>query len=81
MLPVILIMRLIFCTNNYWLIQKFQRFVKLLQMVTANMKFSKTQLSEMSQLGWVLGEFLGSLIKNGLPSIKNVLTSLVKTIS
>ena len=50
-------------------------------MVTANMKFSKTQLSEMSQLGWVLGEFLGSLIKNGLPSIKNVLTSLVKTIS
>ena len=81
MLPVILIMRLIFCTNNYWLIQKFQRFVKLLQMVTANMKFSKTQLSEMSQLGWFLGEFLGSLIKNGLPSIKNVLTSLVKTIS
>ena len=40
---------------------------------TANTKFSKTQLSKMSQLGGYLGKLLGTLIKTDLSLKGNVL--------
>ena len=43
----------------------------------ANIKFSKTQLSKMIQLGGFLGRLLGPLLKTGLPLIKKC----IKTIS
>ena len=45
---------------------------------SAVIKFSKTQLSTMIQWGGFLGKLLGPLLKTGLPSIKNVITSLAK---
>ena len=47
---------------------------------SANIKFSKTQLSKMIQSGGFLGKLLGPLLKTGLPLIKNVITSLAKTV-
>ena len=43
----------------------------------ADIKFSKTQLSKMIQLGGFLGRLLGPLLKAGLPLIKKC----IKTIS
>ena len=37
---------------------------------SADIKFSKTQLSKMVQLGGFLGKLLGPLLKTGLPLIK-----------
>ena len=57
---------------------------KLLQAVangsSADIKLSKTQLHKIGQSGGFLGRLLGSLLKNGLPLIGNVLKPLAKTI-
>ena len=47
---------------------------------SANIKLSKTQLSKMVQLGGFLSRLLGSLLKPGLPLVKNVLKPLAKSI-
>ena len=47
---------------------------------SVDIKFSKTQLSKMIQSGGLLGKLLGPLLKTGLPLIKNVITSLAKTV-
>ena len=45
-----------------------------------DIKFSKTQLSKMIQLGGYLGKLLGPLLKTGLPLIKNVNKPLAKSV-
>ena len=47
---------------------------------SANMKFSKSQLSKMVMLGEFLGSILGPLLKTGLPLMRNVLKPLPKTV-
>ena len=47
---------------------------------SADIKFSKTHLSKMIQSGGFLGKLLGSLLKTGLPLIKNVITPLAKRV-
>ena len=47
---------------------------------SANIKFSKTQLSKMIQSGEFLGKLLGPLLKTGLPLIKNVIKPLAKSV-
>ena len=43
-------------------------------------KLSKTQLSKIVQSGGVLGRLLGSLLKTGLPLMKNVIKPLAKNV-
>ena len=45
-----------------------------------NIKLSKTQLSKMTQSGAFLGRPLGSLLKIGLPLMKNVIKPLAKSV-
>ena len=47
---------------------------------SADIKFSKTQLSKMIQSGGFLGKLLGLLLKTGLPLMKNVITPLAKSV-
>ena len=47
---------------------------------SADIKFSKAQLSKMIQSGGFLGKLLGPLLKTGLPLIKNVITPLAKSV-
>ena len=47
---------------------------------SADIKLSKTQLFKMIQSGGFLGRLLGSLLKTGLPSIKNVIKPLAKCV-
>ena len=47
---------------------------------STNIKLSKTQLSKMIQSGGFLGRLLGPLLKTGLPSIKNVIKPLAKSV-
>ena len=47
---------------------------------SADIKFWKTQLSKMIQLGGFLGKLFGPLLKTGLPLIKSVITPLEKSI-
>ena len=47
---------------------------------SVDIKFSKTQLSKMRQSGGFLGKLLGPLLKTGLPLIKNVITTLAKSV-
>ena len=47
---------------------------------SADIKFSKNQLSKMIQSGGFLGKLLGPLLKTGLPLIKNVITPLAKSV-
>ena len=47
---------------------------------SANIKFSKTQVSKMIQSGGFLGKLLGPLLKTGLPLMKNVITPLAKSV-
>ena len=42
---------------------------------SADIKFSKTQLSKMLQSEGFLGKLLGPLLKTGLPLIKKIITS------
>ena len=44
-----------------------------------DIKLSKTQLSKMIQSGGFLGRLLGSLLKTGIPLIKNVIKPLAKS--
>ena len=46
---------------------------------SANIKFSKAQLSKMVQSGGFLGRLLRPLLKTGLPLIKNVIKPLAKS--
>ena len=45
---------------------------------SADIKFLKTPLSKMIQSGGFLGSLLGSLLKTGLPLIKNIIKPLPK---
>ena len=47
---------------------------------SADVKFSKTQLSKMIQSGGFLGKLFGPLLKTGLPLIKNVIKPLAKSV-
>ena len=47
---------------------------------SVDIKFPKTQLSKMIQSEGFLGKLLGSLLKAGLPLIKNVITLLAKSV-
>ena len=46
--------------------------------LSTDIKLSKSQLSKMIQLGGFLGRLFGSLLKTGLPLIKNVIKPLAK---
>ena len=46
--------------------------------LSANIKLSRVRLSKMVQFGGILGRLLASLIKAGLPLMKNLLTPLAK---
>ena len=48
--------------------------------LSANIRVSKTQLSEAMLPGGFLGRLLGPLLKTGLPLIKNVLKPLVNSV-
>ena len=47
---------------------------------SADIKFSKTQLSKMIQSGGFLGKLRGPLLKNGLPLISNVIKPLANSV-
>ena len=47
---------------------------------SADIKFSKTQLSKMIQSRGFLSKLLGPLLKTGLPLVKNVITPLAKSV-
>ena len=47
---------------------------------SANIKFSKTQLSKIIQSGGFLGKLFGPLLKNGLTLMKSVITPLAKSV-
>ena len=47
---------------------------------STDIKLSKNQISKMIQLGGFLGRLLGSLLKRGLPLIKNVIKPLAKSL-
>ena len=47
---------------------------------SVNIKFSKAQLSKMTQSGGFLGKLLGPLLKTGLPLMKSVITPLAKSL-
>ena len=48
--------------------------------LSANIKLSKTQLSNMMQSGGFLDRLLGPLLKTGWPLIKNVIKPLAKSV-
>ena len=48
---------------------------------SADIKFSKTQLSKMVQSGGSLGRTLRPLLKTGLPLIENVIEPFAKSVS
>ena len=48
--------------------------------LSTDIKFSETQLSKTIQSGGLLGRLLGSLLKTGLPLIKNVIKPLAKSV-
>ena len=48
--------------------------------LSTDIKLSKTQLSKVIQSGGFLVRFLGSLLKTGLPLIKNVIKPLAKSV-
>ena len=47
---------------------------------SADIKFSKTQLSKMIQSGGFLGKLPGPLLKSGLPLIKSLIKPLAKSV-
>ena len=48
--------------------------------MSADLKLSKTQISKIIQSGGFLSKLLGSLLKTGLPLIKNVIRPLAKSV-
>ena len=74
-------MRIIFPINCYQLILKFRGFlIFFANSSSANIKLSKTQLHKIGQSGEFLDRLLGPLLKTGLPSVKDVLKPLAKSI-
>ena len=49
-------------------------------LLSTDIKLSKTQLSKIIQLGGFLGRLLGPLLKTGLPSMKSVIKPLAKSV-
>ena len=49
-------------------------------LLSTDIKLSKTQLSKMIQSGGFLGRLLGPLLKTGLPSMKSVIKPLAKSV-
>ena len=47
---------------------------------STDVKFSKTKLSNMIQLGGFLGRLLGALLRTGLPLMKSVIQPLAKSV-
>ena len=73
-------MKLIFPVNYCYLTDKLQIFVKRFITTLNIIKLTKTQLSNMIQLGGFLGRFLGTLLRIGLPLMKNVIQPLAKDV-
>ena len=48
--------------------------------MSTDLKFSKAQISNIIKSGGFLGRLLGPLLKTGLPSIKNVIKPLAKSV-
>ena len=48
--------------------------------MSTDLKLSKAQISKKIQSGGFLGRLLGSLLKTGLPLIKNVIKPLAKSV-
>ena len=48
--------------------------------MSADLKFSKAQISKIIQSGGFLGKLLGPLLKTGLPLIKNVIKPLANSL-
>ena len=48
--------------------------------MSTDLDFSKAQISKIIQSGGFLGRLLGTLLKNGLPLIKNVIKRLAKSV-
>ena len=48
--------------------------------LSTGIKLSKAQLSKIIQLGEFLGRLLGTLLKTGLPLVKNVIKPLAKSV-
>ena len=48
--------------------------------MSTDLKLSKAQISKLFQSGGFLGRLLGSLLKTGLPLIKNVIKPLAKSV-
>ena len=72
-------MILTFNINYYHLIHKFQIFCKgLANNSSSNIKSPKVQLKEMGKSGEFLGRLLDTLLKTGVPLIKNVLKLLAR---
>ena len=71
-------MKIIFHISYYWLIHKFQDFVKLWLLQLK--KISKTQLHKIGQSERFLGRLLGLSLKTGLPLIGKVLKPLDKRV-
>ena len=64
---VILMMRLNFLINHYWLVGKVQKLEKtFVNNSSVNIQSSKTQLFTIVQSGGFRGKILESLIKTGL---------------
>ena len=47
---------------------------------SGDIKFSKTQVSKMIQLGGFLSRLLGPLLRTGLPLMQNVIQPLAKSV-
>ena len=75
-------MRQIFLINYYKLIDKFQIFVKLLQIIYQQISnYQKLSYQRWQiQSGGFLGRLIGPLLKTGLPLIKNVIEPLAKRV-
>ena len=48
--------------------------------ISTDLKLSRAQISKKIQSGGFLGRLLGPLLKTGLPSIKNVIKPLAKSV-
>ena len=48
--------------------------------MSADLQFSKAQISKIIQFGGILGKLLGPLLKTGLPLMKNVIKPLGKSV-
>ena len=73
--------KIIFRISSYWLIHKFQSFIKRCQNNSSfKIKFSKTQLSNIVQSGGYLGSLFGPLLKTRLPLIGNIFNLSAKSV-